>query len=252
MANLSNIQQALSELKNSYLGELPERCQLIENLVLKLKTDPDYQSIYQALYREIHSMKGSAGTHGIAIITKICHEFEELLNLISGGCETINDSLIDDCLAYVDLIRDAVELEQNGSTDIEAISLKLEKIRSQSSPKIYCCLVVDSSKSRGELYKEALAELPINISVLDNGHNALQSLLTDEYDILITSKELPSLNGIALIQALRASGSINQDIYTVLLTIDSDDSDVPNCTIRKDSGLLDCLTNTINKRIASL
>lgn len=257
MANLSNIQQVLMELKRSYLAEIPERCQHIEALVLRLKrnVDADYESVYQALYRQIHNIKGSAGTHGIEIISSICHQFEELINQMDGKPEKVNDHFINHCLAYIDLVRDAVEQEKQDGIDEEGITQRLQEIHKLIFPNSYRCMIVDSSKSRGELYKKALSVLPINVCVMDNGYYALRPLLKEKYNFLIVSKELPLLNGIALIQALRASGSLNRDIYCVLLSIDTDTIDsesriAPDCILKKNTHLLDSLVDTIAKRVA--
>jgi len=253
MTNLSNIQQVLLELKSTYLAEMPERCQRMEELVLKLNADANYESDYQSLYRQIHSTKGSAGTHGIEIVSSICHQFEELINQIDGKPEKLSEDLINHCLAYIDLVRIAVEQETEDCLDEEAITQSLSDIHALAFPNTFRCMIIDASKSRGELYKKALSVLPLNVSVMDNGYYALMPLLKEKYDFLILSKELPLLNGVALIQALRASGSLSRHIYSVLLSIDSAShnkySHIPDCILGKNTELLENLVATIAKRV---
>lgn len=254
MSELSNVQQALLKLRLSYLDDLPERCDLIEELVLKLQTDNDYQFVYQALYREIHSTKGSAGTHGIEIISTICHQFEELLNLIDAGAEQASHDIIDHLLKYNDLIRQVVEMEHSRVVDVDGVMHQLEKFHVHLFPDTYRCMIIDASSSRAELYKKAIGELPVNVTVMDNGYQALQPLLQEKYDILVTSKELPTLNGIALVKALRASGSLSRHVFTILLSVDAENDENYDknidCIIQKNTDMLDELVRVFKGYMA--
>ena len=82
MAKLSIAQQALLSLSNDYIDALPERCDLIESLILKLGSKSLNLDSYQGLFREIHSIKGSAGTHGFESISTVCPQFEDWLTYI--------------------------------------------------------------------------------------------------------------------------------------------------------------------------
>lgn len=83
----------LQELRKSFLADLPERFDHIESLILTLLKEtfpcPEYNIEFEELYRHIYSLKGSAGTHDIALISHICHQFEDVLidfgNRISEG-----------------------------------------------------------------------------------------------------------------------------------------------------------------------
>ncbi|VAW94061.1 hypothetical protein MNBD_GAMMA20-1362, partial [hydrothermal vent metagenome] len=95
-------QQILRQLRDNFLEELPERCDAIEDSILSLGNGADDEH-FQRLYREVHSLKGSAGTHGIPAISTICHQLEDSLTTAQ---ETITHEpeRIDLYLRYLDLI----------------------------------------------------------------------------------------------------------------------------------------------------
>ena len=259
MADLSIAQQALLSLRNDYIDALPERCEMIENLILNLGTSTLNLENYQSLYRDIHSIKGSAGTHGFESISTICHQFEDWLAYIEKNQSSLTKRMIDGCLKYNDIIREAIILEGESKADLSPIYTSLDVLHETYFGEKYQCMIVDPSRSRLGLYKSALSQLPLDISIMHNGYYALEPLLRTKCDILITSLEVPLLNGIALIQAVKASDSINRDMHTVLLSsfnsgVGSKAKDrVANKTaddvIRKDTELLENLVANVEAYI---
>ena len=218
MSNLSIAQQALLSLSNDYIDALPERCDLIESLILQLGSKSLNLDSYQGLYREIHSIKGSSGTHGFESISTVCHQFEDWLTYIEKNQSRLTKRMIDGCLKYNDIIREAIILERKPKADLSTIYASLDALHQVYFGEKYQCMIVDPSDSRVELYKSVLSKMPLDISVMHNGYYALEPMLRTRYDMLITSLEVPLLNGIALIQAVKASDSINRHIHTILLS----------------------------------
>jgi chemotaxis protein histidine kinase CheA len=78
------IQALLHQLKLTYIGELPDRFDHIGNQILSLEQKGYSQEHYNELFRQVHSLKGSGGTHELHIITSICHLMEDYLRVT--GC----------------------------------------------------------------------------------------------------------------------------------------------------------------------
>lgn len=211
----------LHELRLGFLEELPERLDDIESLVLNLEQDQassnNAHPVYDELYRHIHSLKGSAGTHGIPVISLISHQFEDVLTDIGTGLKT-TPIFIDIFLTYVDLIRSATTLAHDENADFKPIKSELEAIRKKLKHGKKLVLIIEGSSFMVNLYKDSLNSLPVEISVIDDGLEALGWLLREKYDAVIMGAETKSLNGKALLYALRAAGGINRDVMAIIVT----------------------------------
>jgi HPt (histidine-containing phosphotransfer) domain-containing protein len=221
-ANKSNpgaaaFQQMLAQLRAAFLAELPEKLNHLESLILALEQSSGIDEPFHDLYRSVHSLKGSGGTHGLHIITAICHQQEDLLTATASKGSASKET-IGNLLAYVDLLRQAVGEISQGHTAFPLVEQKLAELRQALSAKLYSVLLVDNSKLSTSIYLQILKGFPVRAIVVDDGYLALMRILTEPFDLLISANEIPILNGAALIGALRLSHSKNQAIKTVLIT----------------------------------
>lgn len=214
--DLSQAQRLLRQLRDDYLNDLSGGCDQIENLTLSLSSS--FKDSYEELYRRVHSLKGSAGTHGLMIVSNICHDFEEQLNRLSESGGRIKHETTSLLLALIDLIRKARSIAIADSHDFTEVETELERLRQKQLQNRYAALLVESSGYVKMLCQESLRDLPLQLTVVSDGYEALGLLLRTRYAILISANEVSSLNGLALMSALRASDSPNRKIKTILLT----------------------------------
>lgn len=215
--NSDTFQQMLLQLRNTFLEEIPEKLDRLDQLLVAMeKTGADSEP-FNEFYRIIHSLKGSGGTFGLHIITTICHQLEDLLNTTDGGAK-YTPVLITISLDYVDLLRITLGQVRAGNTGFPQTEERLNGLRKQLAQKQFTVLIIDNSKLLTQIYLEALAELPLRSVVMADGYTALMRVLTEPFDLLITTNEIPVLNGIAIIGALKLSASKNRNIKTILVT----------------------------------
>ncbi len=215
--NSDTFQQMLLQLRNTFLEGLPEKLDRLENLLLEMEKNGADSEAFNEFYRIAHSLKGSGGTFGLHIITTICHQMEDLLNTTDGGTK-YTPALIATSLNYVDLLRLTVEQVHAGNESFPQVEERLHKLRKQLAKKQFTVLLVDNSKLLTQIYLQALAELPVRPVVMSDGPQALMRALTEPFDLLITTNEIPVLNGVALIGALKLSSTRNHNIKTILIT----------------------------------
>lgn len=213
-SKLDKFQSLLDDMRNSFIEELPERCDKIERLVFNLEKSYE-KDIFDDIYRHVHSLKGSGGIHGFLIVTTICHQFENRLSEYHDGLNSQKASCI---YAYIDLLRNVADLEQRGVKDFSSIEQKLSEIQATLRQHRYAILIAESSKMIKELYKTLFSAFPVQCTFVDDGISALRHLTQEEFDIFIVAGELSCLNGIAVCLALRASESKNKDVNTILVT----------------------------------
>jgi len=218
MANLESFQLLLNKMRNEFLAEIPERCDTLDELTVQFEKSPDDESLFNELFRQVHSLKGSGGTHGLGIITTLCHQFENLLSY-SKANKIFNQSQASIALSYIDLLRKiaviSTEMSNPDFTGIESEVYRLTNLHIQQKKS---GLIIEGSQMMSSLYLQALDNLSIQLSVNSNGLEALARLIREPFDFVIIGRELKELNGIAMLAALRHSQSRNQNIPAILVS----------------------------------
>jgi CheY-like chemotaxis protein len=236
-------QALLARMRNEFLGELPERCDSLDELILTLEKSPDDRDAFDELYRGVHSLKGSGGTHGLSIITTICHQLENLLT-DTDASRGFNAAFANRALAYMDLLRRVESVARLDKPNFKVIEDDLEALRQSGLQSRKTGLIVESSPSMAGFYKQVLDTLPLQLSMVDNGLTALGRLLHEHFDFVIVGREIKDLNGIALMAALRASQAHNQNIPAILVSSKPDavpDYTNFSATLSRDRHLADNL-----------
>lgn len=246
--NADALQKMLLQLRDSYLEEVPEKLDRLEELLLAIERGgPDVEGFNEA-YRIVHSMKGSGGTHGLHLLTTICHQLEDLLNATEGGAQ-FSRALVANSLGYVDLLRLAASQYQADNSDFSAVEERLVKLRQDRAPKLRPVMLVDNGKLSTNLYRKILSELPVDLVVVSDGLTALGRALTGPFDLIVSTNEIPVLSGLAMIGALKLSDGRSRHTKTILitsnrsLTLTRNRAVDPDYTVFKDAKLADDLLN---------
>lgn len=216
--NVSAAQKLLDELRATYIRDLPAQLDELEQLVLAMNNPAEAESNFDDLYRRVHSLKGTAGTYGLQIISAICHQFEDYLSECQQQAKDGSEQFMESGLQYVDLLRQTHELIYDGMTKFPEIESALSEIKAHVTQKEFSGMVIECSKTSSDLALRLLAETPIHFTLVQDGVTALDRLMHEPFDILLTGMEIPRLNGAALISALRLSKGLNSHIKTVLVT----------------------------------
>lgn len=238
----------LAEMQADFLDELPERCNRIEERVMALERQES--GAFDELYRQVHSLKGSGGMFGVPVITTICHQFE---SFISEVHTRFNRQAASAALAYVDLLRKTAKASGREGAVLAGIEQALERLRLSSLSGRASVLLVEPSEAMRKLYAEVFADKPIHLVTLDSGLAALERMLHEPFDLLVASRELSDLNAIALLAAVRESGSRNKDIPVILVS--SNPAPVPKylnvlAVVRRDPKLIPTLTRHVSETLA--
>ena len=96
----------------------------LETVLLELEENPTDKELLSALFRVMHTIKGSAAMFGLEQISTFSHEVESILAALRDGKLSVSRSLIDNTLTARDLILGMLE---NPSTSSGAMNPELEK-----------------------------------------------------------------------------------------------------------------------------
>lgn len=242
-------QALLARMRDEFVGELPERCDRLDTLIMALEKSPGDRDVFDELYRGVHSLKGSGGTHGLSVITTLCHQLENLITETDAQ-NGFGTSFATRALAYVDLVRQVETLAHQESANYSAIETGLETLRQAGLHSRKTGLIAESSSLMAGLYQKALESLPLQLTLENNGMTALARLLHEPFDFVIVGRELNELNGIALMAAVRAAEACNQNIPAILVS--SKKTGAPayanfNSTISRDQKLAENLLGAVRQ-----
>lgn len=218
MPNNIDVERMLAELRLSFVADLPSRLQEIEELILNLKNSGSFIEDYQDIYRHVHSVKGSAGTHGLHIISNICHVLEDKVIEVEGNQELISGEFVTRVLGFIDLLRSTLDLINDNVDDFSNIEVELERLGGKGSEYEFKGLLIMASALHREMVVNAFEKFPVKFHYATNGYDALGILLKEPFDLLVTNMEVSDLQGLALIGALRMSSNRNREIPSILLT----------------------------------
>ena len=215
----NSVADILEHLRDAFLEEMPARVNKIEDEIMSSK-DAD---IYDELFRMVHSLKGSAGSYNFHVITKIAHVMEDVMQALMNQNEFGKSSTVDILLKFIDVLRDTTDSLIETETSPLDIDERLDALRDLVFKENINVLVVEPSKLYASLIEYSLQTLQVNFTFEGDGLPALDSLLLNKYDLLITSLECPRLNGDALIAALRLINNFNKKIKVILVSSQSQD-----------------------------
>ncbi|MDI1276385.1 Hpt domain-containing protein [Methylobacter sp.] len=239
----------LAGMRDEFVVELPERCDLLEDGVLAL--EGGVASAFDELYRNVHSLKGAGGTFGLPLIARICHQFESFVSDARGRFDSLAVSY---ALSYVDLLRRVAEMPQRDGVFATAIEQDLEQLRISSMPGCAAVLLVEPSVATRKFCQGVLEPLAVRLVSQDRGLSALELLLHQPFDLLVAARELPDLNALALVAALRESDSRNKNIPVILISSNS----IPapgylniRTTIKRDAEFVSTLARCAGDVLAS-
>ena len=204
----------LEHLREGFLDDLPVRINKIEDEVMSMKE----LDTYDELFRMVHSLKGSAGSYDFHVMAKIAHCMEDVMLVLMQRDQFATKSTVDILLKFIDILRDTIAslvATKEAPLDVDE---RLEFLRGEVFTESIKVLIVEPSKLYASMIEYSLQGMPIDFTVVTDGLQALDNLLLNKYDLLITSLESSRLNGDALVAALRLVHNFNRKIKVILIT----------------------------------
>ena len=103
------------KLRNLFKVESEEHLQQLDAGLLTLEENPDDEIVLAKVYREMHSIKGSARMLGVETVEKIAHRIEDLLGKAKEGEIELSSRLFDLFYRGVDTVRILVQEAVTGT-----------------------------------------------------------------------------------------------------------------------------------------
>ncbi len=95
-------------LRLLFVQEADVRLTELGRLLLELEQRADDLELVRSVYRELHTLKGSAAVAGLEDVSQIAHGLEELVDDVRAGSRPVTPEMIDTLLRGADRLRGAV------------------------------------------------------------------------------------------------------------------------------------------------
>lgn len=138
--------------------------------LLDLEMTEDAGGLLAAIFRDVHTIKGSAGVVGFDDVGRIAHIMEEILDSFRDDKRPLNSELIDALLSAVDHLQSMIPAMANGesctdeASEVEVSLLRIVSAKSSQVPDD--SLLVPQSRSA----RVQSAKGPAEVSSLASGH----------------------------------------------------------------------------------
>src|SRR6185369_7886650 len=110
---------SVDQTQREFLAELED---LVEQIFADLdelritKTEGHARrELTDRVFRHVHSVKGSAASSGLEVVSHIAHEFESLLAEIRAGRVLIDDEVLDTCESTAEALSESLTLAESGA-----------------------------------------------------------------------------------------------------------------------------------------
>src|SRR3954453_16130114 len=146
------------ELLATFRAEVEERVASLQAGLLALETHPSPRQLVTGLFRDAHTVKGSARMLGLAGVLQVAHRCEDVLGALRDGRFGVRRDIIDVLLASCDGITGALPGGENPVPDdhltalADALGQVLEGVDPVEVPQWVCELVdEDDDTPRGDV-----------------------------------------------------------------------------------------------------
>ncbi len=127
----------LQGILQDFLAEARENLVQFESALVELEAFPKRTSALQALFRAVHSIKGSCGFFGLTKVESLTHVGESLLDQLRSGRASLSVDATDALLEMVDAVRRLlaqVDLDgTEGGLEVEPLIEKLARLAGDST-----------------------------------------------------------------------------------------------------------------------
>jgi two-component system chemotaxis sensor kinase CheA len=199
--------------QSEFLSEIEE---LVENIFADLdelratRTDGrTRRELIDRIFRHVHSVKGSAASYGLEVVSQIAHEFESLLDEVRAGRVLVDSEVLDACESATDALLESLSLAAAGVVEPSRGALfarlqaaaqnKTVAINAQDREAILASIPYETRQSLTEPEKQRILNIaaegaPVfivsatfEINTFDEEFSRLRTSLSEFGDVVSTS-----------------------------------------------------------------
>jgi len=198
---------------------MPEKLTAIESFLVRLRAIPDDRSALAGLATAVHRLAGSAGTHGLASVSKTATEWETFLRRAEA-------KLGPDDLAPME--RWLEEIRGHLRSDAALAGTTPGPEPAPGLPALVV-LVVDDVPSNVQVIRLMLDRLGQKADGVSSGTDAVGAVERREYDLVLMDLQMPEMDGLEAARRIRRLAAVSHQPRLVAMTAGDDPADLERC-----------------------
>ena len=103
------------QVRRLFAQEAEGRLTQLGQLLLELEQSGDQETLIRSVFRELHTLKGSAAVAGLDDVSRVAHDLEELVDTLRVEGRPATPEVIDTLLRGADQLSTTINAAQNGS-----------------------------------------------------------------------------------------------------------------------------------------
>ncbi len=120
-----------------FRAEAKEHLHNLSQGLLRLEKEPQNREVIDDVFREAHTLKGSATMMGFSNIRDISHAMEDILDGARGKQFVLSSEIIDKLLKSVDIIEELiVSDDKSASVNVQEVAKNLKELHPEDTPKV--------------------------------------------------------------------------------------------------------------------
>jgi len=216
-----DLESALSRLKQDFIEASSEKLDGIDIIIDNVYNERGNRGDqFFQLQRDVHSIKGSAGTHGLHLLTLVAHRLEDYLE----AARRLSKEDWRSVQIYIDEMRKLVDLTQEPEEKFRRLTLESlphaqngpTEFSEQKSKKVTILIVMPPGVQR-KLIGGELAACGFDLSFTDRPVEAIRLIIDLKPDAVLSNQEFRNMTGLELAHVLKAI-KVTQDTPFALLT----------------------------------
>lgn len=220
--SIAELEAMLAQLRQEFLDGCEDRFNEMDGAILNLLDNKgDADENLMDLLRQLHSIKGTAGTHDLQAMSTIAHAAEDYMEATKAQ---VSEQSLKDIQAYVDSLRHIVDKRLSPNDQETAAIIKgLPKAGASAEAKQLTALLVMPSGTQRRFIANELAEHGLRLTMSDNGLGALGVVLSREPDFVLASMELDDMTGSDLARAMNGIQKCKATPFILLTAYEPND-----------------------------
>lgn len=214
-----------AEFIKDFVEEAFGHAESVESGLLKLENGGGDADIIHGIFRNVHSIKGTAGFFGLKNIVSLSHAMENLFGKIRNGNLVINNDMIDVLISANDILKSMISdvessEQQSIAEHLEKISATMDSCGEEKQPLEECPEWVPAVEKEIEMTSFADNVRIILLDALRPGQRLCKIKVASDINLVDFFEKIKSIGQIVGVYA--RGGMVSEFVETAYLGTSSD------------------------------